>query len=188
MRPLPVYYTVYAKPVLPELARSGWESMWQQRDLQLAEMEPEMARIIEQFGYQLVLAQLKGPPGGQTLTLYIDKVEGVSSEECAQMLKRISVLLETLDPDRYNYNIVVSSPGLERPLTKESDFDRFAGEKASLTVQRPEGKATLTGRLRGLRSQSVALETNGDTVQIPLGQLRAAHLLHDWDDEDDLTW
>ncbi len=158
------------------------------QNVALNEVEPEIARMLEGFGYELVLAELKGPPGRQTLTVYIDKTDGVTSDDCAEMARRISVLLETLDEEQHNYDIIVSSPGLERPLIREADFDRFVGEKAALTVQQAQGKATLSGRLRGLSGTTVVLETDNGTVQVPMDDLLAAHLVKDWDDDRDLTW
>ena len=162
--------------------------MRRQGDAALDEVEPEIARMLEEFGYELVLAELKGPLGRQRLTVYVDKTGGVTSDDCAEVARRISLLLETLDAVRYNYDLVVSSPGLERPLTREADFDRFAGEKAALTIERSHRKATLTGRLRGVRDSCVVLETDNGAVEVPMANIVAARLDRDWNDEEDLTW
>ena len=139
--------------------------------------------MLEGFGYELVLAELKGPPSRQTLTMYIDRPGGVTSDDCAAMAERISVLLATLDSQQHNYDIIVSSPGLERPLANEGDFARFTGQKAVLTVERGQGKATLTGTLQKVRGGCVVLETDTGTVQVPLADLVSAHLVQDWADE-----
>ncbi len=139
--------------------------------------------MCEGFGYELVLAELKGPPGRQTLRMYIDRPEGVTSDDCAVMVERVSVLLATLDSQQHNYDIIVSSPGLERPLTDEGDFVRFAGQKAALTVEQGQTKATLTGTLQEVCGGCVVLDTATGTVQVPLADLVAAHLVEDWDDQ-----
>ena len=136
--------------------------------------------MLEAFGYELVLAKLSGPAGGQNLTLYIDKLGGVHSDECAEMAKRVSVLLETIDSNRHNCEIVVSSPGLERPLVQETDFERFAGEKAILTIERAKGRQTLTGIIKGLTGSCVVMQIDGDTVAVPLASLVAACLAPEW--------
>ena len=64
--------------------------------------------MLETFGYELVIGELKGPARAQTLTLYIDKPGGVDGDECAEMVKKVAVVLETLDAQRHNYNIIVS--------------------------------------------------------------------------------
>ena len=115
----------------------------------LNEIEPEITQMLETFGYELVQGELKGPVAAKTLTLYIDKPGGVDSDECAEMIKKVALVLETLDAQRHNYNIIVSSPGIERPLTNEQDFERFSGRSATLTLQQTQGKQTLTGVLRG---------------------------------------
>jgi len=127
-----------------------------------------------------VLGELKGPAGAQTLTLYIDKPGGVDSDECTEMVKRVAMVLETLDAQRHNYNIIVSSPGIERPLTKEKDFERFSGQRATLTLQQAQGKQTLTGVLRGIDKSCVIIERGADTVEVPVADLVAAHLAPDW--------
>lgn len=120
--------------------------------------------MLEGFGYELVLAELKGPPGRQTLTIYIDRPDGVTSDDCAVMIERISVLLTTVDSQQHNHDIIVSSPGLERPLTDEDDLVRFTGQKAALTVEQGQGKATLTGTVQKVHGGCVVLETNTGAV------------------------
>ena len=151
--------------------------MWRERNSVLDKIEPEIAQVLEAFGYELVLAELKGPVGRQSLTLYIDKSEGVDSDECAEMVKNVSVLLETIDSHRHNYEIVVSSPGLDRPLTREKDFEHFAGEKARVTIEQAEGRQTLTGIIKGLTGGCVVMQIDADTVQVPIADLVAARLV-----------
>ena len=154
--------------------------MQRNRNPVLCEIEPEIAQMLETFGYELVVAELKGPSGAQTLALYIDKPGGVHSDECAEMVKKTAVVLATLDAQRHNYNIIVSSPGIERPLTKEEDFERFSGQRATLTLRQAQGKQTLTGVLRGLNQSCVVIERGADTVEVPVTDLVAAHLAPDW--------
>lgn len=150
--------------------------MQQNRSPVLNEIEPEITQMLETFGYELVLSELKGPAGAKTLTLYVDKPGGVDSDECAEMIKKVAVVLETLDTQRHNYNIIVSSPGIERPLTNEKDFERFSGRSATLTLQQAQGRQTLTGVLRGLSKGCVVIERGTDTVEVPVADLVAAHL------------
>ena len=153
--------------------------MQRNRSLALNEIEPEISQMLATFGYELVLGELKGPAGRMTLTLYIDKPGGVDSDQCAEMVKKVAVVLETLDAQRHNYNIIVSSPGIERPLTNEKDFERFSGQRATLTLQQAQGRQTLTGVLRGLSKGCVVIEKGADTVEVPVADLVAAHLTAD---------
>jgi len=154
--------------------------MQRNRNPVLNEIEPEIIQMLETFGYELVLDELKGPAGAKTLTLYIDKPGGVDSDECAEMAKKVAMVLETIDAQRHNYSIIVSSPGIERPLTNEKDFQRFSGENATLIVQQAQGKQTLTGVLRGLNKGCVVIERGADTVEVPVADLVGAHLAPDW--------
>ncbi len=153
--------------------------MQRNRNPVLNEIEPEITQMLETFGYELVIGELKGPAGAQTLILYIDKPGGVDGDECAEMIHKVAVVLETLDAQRHNYNIIVSSPGIERPLTKEKDFERFSGQRATLTLQQAQGKQTLTGVLRGLNRNCVVIERGADTVEVPVADLVTAHLSPD---------
>ena len=153
--------------------------MQRNRNSVLNDIEPEISQMVEIFGYELVLSELKGPAGAQTLTLYIDKPGGVDSDDCAEIAKKTAMVLETLDAQRHNYNIIVSSPGIERPLTSEKDFERFSGHRATLTLQRAQSKQTLTGVLRGIDKSCVIIERGADTVEVPIADLVAARLAPD---------
>ncbi len=154
--------------------------MKRNRNPVLDEIEPEIIQMLDAFGYELVLDELKGAVGAQTLTLYIDKPGGVDVNECAEMAKKVAVVLETIDAERHNYTIIVSSPGIERPLTREKDFQRFSGQKATLTIQQAQGKQTLTGVLRGVDKGCVVIQKDTDIMEVPVADLVDAHLAPDW--------
>ncbi len=90
------------------------------------------------------------------------------------------MLLDVLDPVPGAYTLVVSSPGLDRPLSEDEDFQRFAGEKAAIRYM-PDGgqRRTVNGILKGLADDKVVVE-----LYIPLAEVEEAHLTYDWDAED----
>lgn len=147
-------------------------------------VEGEVERTLQDFGYELVLMKFGGPPGNQTLSIYIDKPGGVSSADCQYMMERLSVLLDLLDPVPGSYHLLVSSPGINRPLTRDEDFNRFAGNKAAVTYRDAEGKrATLRGELKGLQEEDVVVQVAEEERRVPVGDVEQAHLLHEWDEE-----
>lgn len=147
-------------------------------------IEGEVAETVESFGYELVQIKYGGGSGGRSLMIMIDRPEGVSADDCGEMSRRLSMLLDTLDPIPSSYTLIVSSPGLDRPLTRDSDFDRFADETAAVRHQTDEGPRTDTGVLRGTEDDEVVLQIEDELVRIPLAEVEEAHLVHEWDDEN----
>lgn len=147
-------------------------------------IEAEVEQALADFGYELVLMKFGGPPGNQTLSIYMDKPGGVTTNDCQYMTERLSVLLDLLDPVPGAYHLLVSSPGVNRPLARDEDFNRFAGRRAAVTYRTAEGKrATLRGKLIGVQTDQVLLEVEQETRQLPLDTVEQAHLVHEWDDE-----
>jgi ribosome maturation factor RimP len=147
-------------------------------------VEPEVERTLRDFGYELVQIKFGGPAGNQTLSVYIDKPGGITTGDCHYMTERLSVLLDVLNPVPGSYHLLVSSPGVNRPLTRDSDFDRFAGEKAAVTFRDAEGKrATVRGRLKGLQDGRVVLEDGEQVDSVAAEDVEEAHLVFEWQDE-----
>lgn len=146
-------------------------------------IEGEMATTLASFGYELVQIKFGGPSHRPTLTVLMDKPGGVTSGDCQYMAERLSVLLDILDPVPGSYNLVVSSPGVNRPLVKDEDFDRFPGQGAAVTYRNDEGsRVTTRGKLVGIEGAYVVLQQGDETVRIPLEQIEQARLDHDWGD------
>lgn len=147
----------------------------------------EIDETLTAFGYELVELKVGGRRGNRTVTILMDKPGGVTVTDCQYMSNRLSLLLESLDPIEGHYNLVVSSPGLNRPLVKDADFQRFAGEKAAVRHVGPDGqRKTDSGLLKGIVENQVELEINGLAVRIPLDDVESARLIYDWDAEMDL--
>jgi len=148
------------------------------------QVEPEVERTLRDFGYELVHMKFGGPGGNQTLSVYIDKPGGVTTNDCQYMAERLSVVLDLLDPIRGSYHLLVSSPGVERPLTRDSDFERFVGQQAAVTHRDAEGKrATVRGRLQGVQDGRVLLQVGEQTESVPAEEVEQAHLVFEWQDE-----
>jgi len=148
-------------------------------------IEAEVEELVGDFGYELVQIKYGGEAGGRTLSVLIDNEDGVTADDCSEMSRRLSMLLDTLDPIPGSYTLIVSSPGFDRPITRDSDFDRFAGEQAAIRHRADEGgRRTDTGLLCGVEDDSVKIEVDGETLRIPLAEIEEAHLVYDWEAED----
>jgi ribosome maturation factor RimP len=135
--------------------------------------------VVQQAGMELVDVEIKREPGGMMLRVYIDKQGGVTVDDCATISRRLSAELDVEDPLPARYTLEVSSPGLDRPLVKDLDFERFAGRRIRLATLAPiDGRRNYLGRLIGLRDGRVVLAMeDGPEVAIPRDQVAKARLV-----------
>ncbi len=126
------------------------------RPAKTASLEPECARIAEEMGFELVEMVIDREPTGDYLRLYIDRPEGISLDDCERYHKAVRPVVEPLPFDFME----VSSPGLDRPLKKDRDFERALGTEIEVRLFRPvEGKKIWTGVLAGLEEGNILLDT-----------------------------
>lgn len=148
----------------------------------LDKLAPELERTLDSFGFELVQVKLGGRPGSQTLTILMDKPGGVTVADCRYMASRLSVLLDAIDPIPGHYTLVVSSPGVNRPLTRDTDFERFAGENIALRWSTPDtGPRTVRGRLLGTLHGMVRIVVDGQEIAVPLDAVETANIVYDWE-------
>jgi ribosome maturation factor RimP len=144
----------------------------------------EVEQSVAALGFELVQMTYGGPLGNQNLTVYVDRPAGVNAEHCAELAEQLSVLLDALDPIPGSYNLVVSSPGLDRPLGRDADFARYTGRRATIRYHSETGHARrLRGVLAGIEEGQVLLDTDGGRQALPLAQITAANLAYDWEAE-----
>src|SRR5688500_11020480 len=127
------------------------------------------------MGYELVDVQASN--GGRLLRLFIDKPGGVTLDDCAAISRHLTRVLavEGIDYER----LEVSSPGLDRPLRKERDFARFAGQKAEVRMRTPDptGRRKFVGVLRGAQAGQLSLEMDGRVLALPVDDVDKAKLV-----------
>jgi ribosome maturation factor RimP len=126
------------------------------------------------LGYELV--DVERSPHGRLLRVFIDKPDGVSVDDCVAVSNHLSRLLavENVDYGR----LEISSPGLDRPLKKTSDFIRFAGESAKLKLRVAlQGQRNFVGVLRGVQDGVLKLEVDGKVLDLELDNLEKARLV-----------
>jgi len=126
------------------------------------------------LGYELVGFERSAK--GALLRVFIDKPGGIGVEDCAAVSQHLSRLLavEGVDYSR----LEVSSPGLDRPLNKEQDFLRFAGEKARVKLRIAlNGQRNFVGTLRAVSDGKVELEVDGELLAFELSNLDKARLV-----------
>lgn len=131
------------------------------------------------MGYELVGAEFVTQGRQAILRIYIDSPNGIMLEDCQKASHQLSGILDVEDPIRGEYNLEVSSPGLERPIFKESDYERFKGQKVKLKLKElVDGKRKLKGILLGLEQNQVNIQCDdGECRQIPVVMISKANLL-----------
>ncbi len=129
-----------------------------------AVLEQKARAAAEKMGFELVDVCLDQEAGGRYLRLYIDRPEGISLDDCEAFHKTVRPWCEAVDYDFME----VSSPGLDRPLKKDRDFERNLGGEIEIHLFKPlEGSKRLTGILTGLRDGVIHVETPAGERQIP---------------------
>ncbi len=113
------------------------------------------------------------------LRVYIDKPEGISHRDCEMVSQQLSVILDVEDlVPGPRYILEISSPGLDRKLTRPADFERFVGRLARISTLEPvENAKFFEGRLAGFADGMVQLEVKGRVIALPLGGIRKANLV-----------
>ncbi|HEX6266265.1 MAG TPA: ribosome maturation factor RimP [Burkholderiales bacterium] len=138
-------------------------------------LEKVVEPAVTGMGYELVDVQASN--GGRLVRLFIDKPGGVTLDDCAAISRHLARVLavEGIDYER----LEVSSPGLDRPLRKERDFARFAGQKAEVRMRTPDasGRRKFVGVLRGAQAGQVSLEMEGHLVALALDDVDKARLV-----------
>jgi ribosome maturation factor RimP len=116
------------------------------------------------------------------LRVYIDKPEGVSHSDCQAVSEQLGVLLDVEDlVPGPRYILEVSSPGLDRKLTRAADFERFVGRLARISTMEPvENSTFFEGRLAGHADGLVKMEIKGRIIELPLAGIRKANLVVEW--------
>jgi len=131
------------------------------------------------MGYELVRVMSTGGrhPTLQVMAERLDRT-GMTVDHCAEISRAVSVLLDVEDPISGAYQLEVSSPGIDRPLIKPADFERFAGFEAKVETDRLiEGQRKFRGRLLGVADEAVRLVLPDGERIIPLASIRKAKLV-----------
>lgn len=104
----------------------------------------------------------------------------ITLDEVTEETEWISAALDELDPIPSSFTLEVSSPGMARPLRKQRDFERFAGEVVSVSLTPGEGRRRYTGTLLGIEAGTVALEVDGERVELPFDDIRKCTIKPDF--------
>jgi len=133
--------------------------------------------VCESEGIELVHLEYHRESGGVILRVYIDKPGGVTLDNCTGVSRQLNDLLDIHFEELPPYTLEVSSPGLDRPLVKKGDYEKFKGKTAKIRTKKPlNGQKKFTGVLSGVTGEFLKLAIDGRTVEIPLGDILKGRL------------
>ncbi|MDH5392211.1 MAG: ribosome maturation factor RimP [Gammaproteobacteria bacterium] len=150
--------------------------MRQNNDALWAMVEP----VVTGLGYELVEIEYLSQDGMNILRIYIDQENGITADDCGKVSLQLSALFDVEEPMSARYNLEVSSPGLDRPLRKTSDFERFAGNRVKIKMTMPVGmdnRRNFTGILVGVTADQARIEVDGEEYELPIAAIEKARII-----------
>lgn len=145
-------------------------------------LEPGAAAL----GYEVLDVEMTGGPGQGVLRVYIDGPNGISVDDCAAASGQFSAILDVEDPIPGQYTLEVSSPGLDRPLTRVRHFQAVVGREVRVkTDAAVAGRRRFRGPLQGVDDEGLDVLVDGETYRIPLSVVAKARLVPDYDEFGD---
>jgi ribosome maturation factor RimP len=142
----------------------------------------ELAKLleptVERLGFELADLEVRLGGKGGMVRVFIDRPEGIDLDDCARVSQAVSAILDVEDPVPGNYNLEVSSPGLDRKLTKIEHFQRFEGETVKVQMRFPiEGRRRFRGTLVSSDDENIVVEVDGESHSVPLKTIDTARLV-----------
>jgi ribosome maturation factor RimP len=133
--------------------------------------------VLEPDNIELVELEIKFDSGKRVLRLYIDSDRGITLDDCEYVSRQVSALLDLKDPIEQAYTLEVSSPGINRVLRRQKDFDKYAGSPVRIkTREKVDGRRNFIGTLKGTANNEVILDVEGMKVELHIENIEKARL------------
>jgi len=134
--------------------------------------------VVSSLDYELVGIEYVMRDRSGLLRIYIDKEQGIVLDDCRAVSHQLSGVLDVEDPIPGNYDLEISSPGLDRLIFKAKDFDRFAGKMVKIKlVTAVNGRKKFKGLLQGVQEEDVVIEQDGQEIHLSLANIDQARLV-----------
>ena len=141
-------------------------------------IEELITPTINSLGYDLVRVQILDE-GTKTLQIMVDRLDeaNLTVDDCSVISKEISVIIDINDPIGENYLLEVSSPGIDRPLLRFKDFEKYAGFHARVDMNTAlEGRKKFKGKLTGIEGDNIRIKVKEETYLLPFSKIEKAKL------------
>lgn len=139
-------------------------------------IEEALSAAASHHGVELVAVEIVGMSSQPTLRIYLDREGGISLDAICEANEWVSSLLDELDPFEGAYTLEVSSPGIDRPLRKLTDYERFIGHVVNLRTRPIDGRTRFVGTLLGVTDATIEIGVDTVTFLIPFADVRNARL------------
>jgi ribosome maturation factor RimP len=134
--------------------------------------------VVSAMGYELLGIEHIAQGRHSVLRIFIDQESGITLDDCEQVSRQVSALLDVEDPIKGNYSLEVSSPGMDRPLFEAEHFRRYIGEVAQIRLSFPfEGRRKFQGTIEAVDGEQIKLRVEGETYEFNLDDMDTAHLV-----------
>jgi ribosome maturation factor RimP len=143
------------------------------------QVEAMIGPALQSMGYDVVRVLLMGGANA-VLQIMVERTDGtaMSVDNCADISRTVSAILDVEDPVPGRYTLEVSSPGIDRPLVKEADFRRFAGHEAKVETKEPiAGRRRFKGRIEAVSDGIVSMTTEEGVLGLPFREIQKAKLI-----------
>ncbi|MBH18570.1 MAG: ribosome maturation factor RimP [Gammaproteobacteria bacterium] len=133
---------------------------------------------VEKMGYELTDIEIKTQDREQLVSIFIDNLTGINIEDCEIVSRQISLLLDVENPISGKYTLEVSSPGLDRKLTKFNHFKRFIGNELRIKLLRSmDGRRNFRGKLLAANKESIKVQVDDQLYKLPIDMIEIARLV-----------
>ncbi|MCP4075716.1 MAG: ribosome maturation factor RimP [Gammaproteobacteria bacterium] len=148
------------------------------RGNQLQDLTALFEPVVESMGYELVGIEFHSSEHHGVLRIFIDHENGITVDDCAKVSRQISAVIDVEDPIEMAFDLEVSSPGLNRPLFKLSDFEKFSGKTVKIKLGVAlNGRKNFSGVLQGVaENQLVIIDVDNEIYELPYQDIAKANL------------
>ena len=136
-------------------------------------------RTVEPMGYELIGVEYQArPKSGALLRIFIDHADGIQLEDCESVSRQVGAVLDVEDPIKGEYDLEVSSPGLDRPLLEKRHFERFIGHEAKIRLRRAvDGRRRFKGFIWAVEGDELSIEVDGAVFRVAFAEIDSARLV-----------
>ncbi|MFM2482895.1 ribosome maturation factor RimP [Celerinatantimonas sp. YJH-8] len=152
----------------------------------MATIEQRLTEMLEPavdaLGFELLGVEFVSAGKHSVLRLYIDHEQGITVDDCAAVSYQVSAILDVEDPINTEYNLEVSSPGMDRPLFKAEHYQRVIGEIIFVQLRMPvANRRKWQGTLLSVEGEMITLDVDSEQQRIALSNVQKAHLIPQFD-------
>lgn len=143
-----------------------------------AQVERQIRPVVEATGLEFVAVQVAAEPAGTVLRVLLDRPGGIDLEALTEASRIIEPVLDREPPMSGRYRLEVSSPGIERPLRRRQDFERFLGHQVRVhTTKKIDGRRNFRGTIESVGEKGVRVKVDETTYAIPIDAVSKANLV-----------